>query len=124
MSCRPKIGVSACLLGERVRYDGGHKLDRWLTGTVGPHVEYVPICPEVGAGLPVPRETMLLEGEPEAPRLVTTESRVDQTERMLAFCRARVVELEDEGLCCSGRRRWGRGNGWPGGVVDLWQVMV
>ena len=99
MACRPKIGISSCLLGEKVRYDGGHKLDCWLTGILGPHVVFVPVCPEMGAGLPVPRETMRLEGEPDAPRLVTTGSRVDLTERMLAFCRAGVVELEEEELC-------------------------
>jgi len=99
MARSPKIGVSSCLLGERVRYDGGHKHDRWLTDILGPFVTFVPVCPEVGAGLPVPREAMRLEGEPTAPRLVTTRSRVDLTERMLAFCRAKVVELEREELC-------------------------
>jgi len=99
MASSPKIGVSSCLLGERVRYDGGHKHDRWLTDILGPLVTFVPVCPEVGAGLPVPREAMRLEGEPTAPRLVTTRSRVDLTERMLSFCRAKVVELEREELC-------------------------
>ncbi len=99
MASSPKIGVSSCLLGERVRYDGGHKHDRWLTDILGPLVTFVPVCPEVEAGLPVPREAMRLEGEPTAPRLVTTRSRIDLTERMQAFCRAKVVELEREELC-------------------------
>ncbi len=65
-----KIGVSACLLGERVRYDGGHKLDRLLIDALGEDVTYVPVCPEVECGLGVPREAMRLEGDPDAPRLV------------------------------------------------------
>lgn len=99
MASTLKIGVSSCLLGEKVRYDGGHKHDRYLTDVLGPLVSFVPVCPEVGAGLPVPRETMRLEGDPGAPRLVTTRSRVDLTERMAAFCREQVESLEREELC-------------------------
>ena len=58
------IGVSSCLLGEKVRYDGGHKHDRYITGTLGRFFRFVPGCPEVGCGLPVPREAMRLEGDP------------------------------------------------------------
>lgn len=93
------IGVSACLLGEKVRYDGGHKLCRHLTDVLGIWFRFVPVCPEVGCGLPVPREAMRLEEDPAAPRLVTIESRIDLTERMLAYCRRTVVELEAENLC-------------------------
>ena len=60
-----KLGISTCLLGENVRYDGGHKLDRFLTDTLGQYVEYIPVCPEVECGLPVPRESMHLEGDPD-----------------------------------------------------------
>lgn len=94
-----KVGVSSCLLGEKVRYDGGHKLNRHITDTLGPLVELVPICPEVGCGLTVPREPMRLEGDPVAPRLVTINSRVDLTGKMAGFCRDRARELEREGLC-------------------------
>ncbi len=93
------IGISACLLGERVRYNGGHKHDRYITDTLGRFFRFVPVCPEVGCGLPVPRETMRLEGVPAAPRLVTVRSRVDLTEQMLAYCRKQVEELESEDLC-------------------------
>jgi uncharacterized protein YbgA (DUF1722 family)/uncharacterized protein YbbK (DUF523 family) len=93
-----KLGISACLLGQNVRYDGGHKLDRFLTETLGKYVEYVPVCPEVECGLPVPRESMHLEGDPASPRLVTTHSKQDLTERMVRWARKRVVELEKEGL--------------------------
>jgi len=94
-----KLGISTCLLGENVRYDGGHKLDRFLTDTLGQYVEYVPVCPEVECGLPVPRESMHLEGDPESPRLVTLRTKQDMTERMVGWAKKRVVELEKEGLC-------------------------
>jgi len=94
-----RLGISTCLLGENVRYDGGHKLDRFLTDTLGQYVEYVPVCPEVECGLPVPRESMHLEGDPESPRLVTLRTKQDMTERMVGWAKKRVVELEKEGLC-------------------------
>jgi uncharacterized protein YbgA (DUF1722 family)/uncharacterized protein YbbK (DUF523 family) len=94
-----KFGISACLLGEKVRYDGGHKLDRFLTDTLGRYVEYVPVCPEVECGLPVPRESMRLEGDPDSPRLVTIRTRQDMTERMVSWARKRVAQLEKEDLC-------------------------
>ena len=93
-----KLGISTCLLGENVRYDGGHKLDRFLTDTLGQYVEYVPVCPEVECGLGVPRESMHLEGDPESPRLVTIRTKQDMTERMVSWAKKRVVELEKEGL--------------------------
>ncbi len=94
-----KLGISTCLLGKNVRYDGGHKLDRFLTDTLGQYVEYVPVCPEVECGLPIPRESMHLEGDPESPRLVTTRTKQDMTDRMVQWARSRVLELEKEGLC-------------------------
>jgi uncharacterized protein YbgA (DUF1722 family)/uncharacterized protein YbbK (DUF523 family) len=94
-----KLGISACLLGENVRYDGGHKLDRFLANTLGQYVDYVPVCPEVECGLPVPRESMHLEGNPESPRLITSRTKQDMTERMVGWAKKRVVELEKEGLC-------------------------
>jgi uncharacterized protein YbgA (DUF1722 family)/uncharacterized protein YbbK (DUF523 family) len=94
-----KVGVSSCLLGEKVRYDGGHKHDHYITDTLGRFFRFVPVCPEVGCGLPVPREAMRLEGEPDNPRLVTIKTRLDLTERMLDYCRRVAVELENEDLC-------------------------
>lgn len=93
-----RLGISQCLLGEPVRYDGGHKLDRFLTETLGQYVEYVPVCPEVECGMPVPREAMHLEGEVESPRLVTTKTRIDKTDQMTAWTEKRVLELEKEKL--------------------------
>lgn len=93
------VGISSCLLGEKVRYDGGHKHDRYLTDTLGRFFRFVPVCPEVECGLPVPREAMHLEGDPEAPRLVAIRSRRDLTPQMEAFCRRKVEELADKQLC-------------------------
>src|SRR5512133_3405772 len=99
MSNSINIGVSSCLLGEKVRYDGGHKHDRYITDTLGRFFRFVPVCPEVGFGLPVPREAMRLEGDPAAPRLVTSRTGIDLTDQMLDFCRRKVVELEQQDLC-------------------------
>jgi uncharacterized protein YbgA (DUF1722 family)/uncharacterized protein YbbK (DUF523 family) len=99
MTRRIKLGISACLLGENVRYDGGHKLDHYLRDTLGQFVEWVPICPEVGCGLPVPREAMRLVGDPRAPRLVTRFTGIDHTERMLAWATKKLAGLEKQDLC-------------------------
>jgi len=99
MAEKIKLGISACLLGENVRYDGGHKLDRYLTGTLGEYVEYVPVCPEFECGLGVPRESMRLQGDPDAPRLVTNKTGRDHTDRMLKWAAKRVQQLEKEDLC-------------------------
>jgi uncharacterized protein YbgA (DUF1722 family)/uncharacterized protein YbbK (DUF523 family) len=96
---KPTLGISTCLLGEPVRYDGQHKHDRYLTGTVGQFVNFLPVCPEVECGLPVPREAMRLVGTPENPRLVTQKTNIDHTERMLSWAATRVRELEQENLC-------------------------
>ncbi len=93
------LGISACLLGENVRYDGGHAQDRFLKETLGAYVRYAPVCPEVECGFGIPREAMRLTGDPEHPRLVTTRTGVDHTDRMEAWARTRVAELEHEGLC-------------------------
>ena len=94
-----RIGVSACLLGEHVRYDGGHKHDRYITDTLGRFFSFLPVCPEVGCGMPVPREAMRLEGDPTLPRLMTRQSRIDKTDQMLAFCASKTRELECADLC-------------------------
>ncbi len=99
MEDKIRLGISTCLLGENVRYDGGHKHDRYITGTLGQFVEFVPVCPEMECGLPIPRESMHLEGNPELPRLVTSRTKVDHTDQMVAWARKRVKELEQEDLC-------------------------
>ena len=93
-----RLGISRCLLGESVRYDGGHKRDPFLTNELGRYVEWVPVCPEVEMGLPVPRESMRLVGDPANPRLVAPKSGIDYTERMVAWARARADQLAGEKL--------------------------
>jgi len=94
-----RIGISSCLLGNNVRYDGGHQKDRFLTDTLGRFVTYVPVCPEVECGLPIPREAMRLAGHVENPRLVTNKTGVDHTDRMRSWAERRLGELEKEDLC-------------------------
>jgi uncharacterized protein YbbK (DUF523 family) len=93
-----RLGISTCLLGERVRFDGGHKHDRYLTGTLGQFFEWVPVCPEVEIGLPIPRESMRLVGDAEDPRLIAPKSGTDYTDQMKAWARTRVEELAAMGL--------------------------
>lgn len=93
-----RIGVSACLLGQQVRFDGGHKHDRWLTGTLATWCELVPVCPEVEVGMSTPRESVRLEGDPEAPRMVAPRSGEDWTARMNTYARRRARELATEDL--------------------------
>jgi uncharacterized protein YbgA (DUF1722 family)/uncharacterized protein YbbK (DUF523 family) len=99
MTERIRLGVSTCLMGENVRFDGGHKHDRFITDTLGQYVEFVPVCPEVECGLGIPREAMRLVGNPESPRLVTVRTHVDHTDHMLTWARNRVKDLEGEELC-------------------------
>ena len=98
MAAKPKVGISACLLGEPVRFDGAHKRDEFLTESLGLLVEWVPICPEVECGLPVPREAMRLVGDPDFPRLVTVSTRIDHTRRLLGWTIERLDELADKDL--------------------------
>lgn len=93
------IGISSCLLGNPVRYDGGHKLDHFLRDTLGQYVDYVPVCPEVECGMGVPRESMRLTGKSEAPHLVTRKTLEDKTDMMVRWASKRVRELEAENLC-------------------------
>jgi uncharacterized protein YbgA (DUF1722 family)/uncharacterized protein YbbK (DUF523 family) len=94
-----KLGISSCLLGNPVRYDGGCKPDHFLIETLGSYVDWVSVCPEVECGLPVPREAMHLVGDPEAPRLVTIRSGVDHTNRMRRWASRKIKLLASEKLC-------------------------
>lgn len=93
-----RLGVSACLLGERVRYDGGHKRDAFLVDALGPWVEWVPVCPELEVGLGVPRPPIHLAGAAASPRLVVVATGEDLTARMRRFAERRVAELARLGL--------------------------
>ena len=93
-----RLGVSSCLLGETVRYDGGHKRDPFLTDTLGPFVEWVAVCPEVEIGLGVPRPPIRLVGDPQTPRLVVEKTGEDLTARMERWARGRIAALNALGL--------------------------
>ena len=94
-----RIGISSCLLGNNVRWNGGHALDRFLAHTLGRYVDYVPVCPEVECGFGIPRDTFRLIGDPQRPRLIIHKTGADHTERMEEWARRRVEDLEKEGLC-------------------------
>ena len=93
-----KLGVSACLLGQNVRYNGGHSRDPFITDTLSQYVEFFPVCPEVECGLPIPRESMRLVGDPDSPRLMTGTTKQDHTERMQRWCKEKVSALEELNL--------------------------
>jgi uncharacterized protein YbgA (DUF1722 family)/uncharacterized protein YbbK (DUF523 family) len=94
-----KIGISACLTGKKVRYDGSGKQDHYITDTLGQYFDFMPVCPEVEYGLPVPREPMHLAGVPENPRLVTIRTGIDHTEGMKKWAGERLRELDKQKLC-------------------------
>jgi uncharacterized protein YbbK (DUF523 family) len=103
---RPRVGISRCLLGDAVRYDGGHKRDSCLVEALGPYVEWVSVCPEVEVGMGAPREPIHLVSaggsvtSPDASvRLIAVRSGVDWTEPMREWSRHRVRELARLGLC-------------------------
>ena len=90
---KPRLGISACLLGEKVRYDGGDKKDDFLTETFGRHVEWVPVCPEVEIGMGIPREAVRLVGDPAKPRMITERSGKEWTPKFDSFAAKRVQAL-------------------------------
>ncbi len=92
-SDRPRIGVSSCLLGEKVRFDGGHKRDGFIADVLAPFVELVAVCPEVEVGMGVPREPVRLVVQGDLVRLRGVKSDEDHTARMAAYCKRRVAEL-------------------------------
>ncbi len=94
-----RIGISSCLLGDEVRFDGGHKRDRFITDTLSQFVTFVPMCPEMEIGLGSPRESMHLATIDGQIRLVTTKTREDLTDRMTSYARSRVAQLREMNLC-------------------------
>ena len=107
---RPRIGISACLLGQPVRFDSGHKRDPFLVETLGAHVEWVPVCPEVEAGFGTPRESMRLEltapqvrgrGERFDPRLIVlvlNKQKIDVTAKLQNYSLKKAGQLASVGL--------------------------
>ncbi|MBC8131517.1 MAG: DUF1722 domain-containing protein [Deltaproteobacteria bacterium] len=97
-----RIGVSACLLGREVRFDGQHKRDAFLVDQLGPFVDFVPVCPEVEVGMSIPRETLRLirigKGKEATTNLIAPRSAEDWTSRMTDYARGRVAGLAKENL--------------------------
>jgi len=93
-----RVGISSCLLGEEVRYDGGHKHDSLITGLLGRFFEFVPVCPEVELGLGIPRPNLRLVGTVDAPRLITQKTGEDHTVAMRRFAARRAALLAKLGL--------------------------
>lgn len=93
-----RLGVSACLMGHKVRFDGGHKRDAYLTDTLSQWVQWIPICPEAGAGLGTPRETLRLVGSADAPRAIARRSATDHTDAIVAFADGEMARLGGLGL--------------------------
>jgi uncharacterized protein YbgA (DUF1722 family)/uncharacterized protein YbbK (DUF523 family) len=89
-----RLGISRCLIGDEVRFDGGHKRDSFLTDVFGRYVEWVPVCPEVEAGLGTPREAMRLVGDLQNPRLVTIKSGTDHTRALETMATHRIEGLK------------------------------
>lgn len=98
MTHKIRIGISACLLGKKVRYDAGDSLDNLLKVTFGRYVQWISVCPEVECGLTVPREPMILIGAPGNPRLVTRYSGIDHTEMFNSWVVKKLKELEGLGI--------------------------
>jgi uncharacterized protein YbbK (DUF523 family) len=88
-----RVGISSCLLGEEVRFDGGHKRDGFILGTLSPFFRFVSVCPEVEIGLGTPREAIRLVRDGDTTRLVS-KSGLDLTERMTTYARTKVAALE------------------------------
>ncbi|GII81786.1 hypothetical protein Sru01_67680 [Sphaerisporangium rufum] len=100
---RPRVGVSSCLLGEPVRFNGGHSRDRFAAGALAGYVDWVPVCPEMEIGLGTPRETLRLESSPEGPRLVARRSGRDLTAPMAGLAGARAATLDLDGFLFKSR---------------------
>jgi uncharacterized protein YbbK (DUF523 family) len=96
MIAKLKIAISSCLLGNNVRYDGGHKLDRYLRDTLGRFVEWVPVCPEAEAGLTVPREPMRLVTDNNRMRLITIATKQDRTDAVVRWIENKLHCLKQE----------------------------
>lgn len=95
---RPRIGISACILGRPVRFDGGHRESSFVTERLGRFVDFVSVCPEIESGMSVPREPLRLVSRPDGHRLLGKRSGEDHTERMESFSKRRIDQLGDMDL--------------------------
>jgi len=94
-----RIGVSSCLIGEKVRWNGDHKQDRYVREILSRYFEYIPVCPEVEVGMGVPRETVALYGDPEKPSMISKKTQTDWTKPMEKYIKSRINTLSADDLC-------------------------
>jgi uncharacterized protein YbgA (DUF1722 family)/uncharacterized protein YbbK (DUF523 family) len=99
MDNKIKIGVSSCLIGEKVRWNGDHKQDRYVKETLNQFFEYVPVCPEVEVGMGTPRETVALYGTLENPKMLSKKTQTDWTRKMDKYAKGRIKDLSKDDLC-------------------------
>lgn len=99
MNNKIKVGVSSCLLGEKVRWNAGHKQDKYIREVLARYFEYVPICPEMEVGMGVPRETVALYGDMENSRMISKKTKTDWTKPMQIYIKDRINSLSNEDLC-------------------------
>jgi uncharacterized protein YbgA (DUF1722 family)/uncharacterized protein YbbK (DUF523 family) len=99
MDKKIKIGVSSCLIGEKVRWNGDHKQDRYVKDTLSRFFEYVPVCPEVEVGMGTPRETVALYGTLENPKMLSKKTQTDWTRKMNRYTKDRIKSLDNDDLC-------------------------
>ncbi len=99
MGNKPLVGISTCLLGEKVRHDGRHKHNHYLRDTLGKYVDYLPVCPEVECGMSVPREAVNLVDVNGKIRLITTKTHIDMTEKMTSWMKIHLKKLSKKPLC-------------------------
>ena len=99
MTEKIRIGVSSCLIGEKVRWNGDHKQDRYVREILSRYFEYIPVCPEVEVGMGVPRETVALYGDPEKPSMISKKTQTDWTKPMEKYIKSRINTLSADDLC-------------------------
>ena len=99
MKNKIKIGVSSCLIGEKVRWNGDHKQNHFVREILANYFEYVSVCPEMEVGMGVPRETVALYGNLEKSRMISKKTQTDWTKPMEYYIKDRISSLEHENLC-------------------------
>ena len=103
MSKKIPVGISQCLMGEKVRHDGGHKRDRYATGTLAKYFDLIGFCPELAAGLGVPREPIRLlmadKSDPETLSIVATKNHSRDVTSSIMETSANTVKTASNDLC-------------------------
>ena len=93
-----KIGVSSCLLGNEVRYDGRHKQMRYITDILSNYFTLIPVCPEIEIGMTVPREAVWLVGNPASPEMIGINSGKNWTKKITNYSKKKIKEPDYKDL--------------------------